>query len=196
VRSAFQELEEGWAGQTAAYVRRSMLGPHVHTRAGLSFPGDTVLGLFAGTVFMRSEPRGAAILPMPTFRVRGVEVSCFVDCSSRASRRPSGAEAALSLHRCDDDEATVVVVGDWWLSGPVPCLLAGTAAHLSRPAVLTWNFDLHGPSRYTLSSAKARAWRQAGHRTAPCHCSRPLHCTCDRHLRLADSLGSLDDSDW
>ncbi len=71
------------------------------TRAGSFTRCRTVLGLFAGTVSMGDEPRGFNVLPLPAFRVGGVEVRCLVYGASRAARRPSAAEAVLYLHVCD-----------------------------------------------------------------------------------------------
>ena len=116
---------------------------------------------------------------------------CFVDGAARASRRPSAAEAVLYCHTCDDDAASLV--GDWWLAGPVPCLLARSAAALPGYVTLSWNFDLHGPARYTLSQKEARLWRRAGHRTERCRCNAPHDCPLDLHV--ADAPSSSDDSD-
>jgi hypothetical protein len=165
VRSAFPELEAGWAGRIATYCCDGLSGRAVVTRAGSFTPARTVLGLFAGTISMDTEPRGLNVLPLPAFRVSGVEVCCFVDGASRAARRPTAAEAVLYRHTCDDDAATLV--GDWWLAGPVPCLLARSAADLPGYATLLWNFDHPCPARYTLSHREAQLWRRAGHRTLP-----------------------------
>jgi hypothetical protein len=86
-------------------------------------------------------------------------------------------------------------VGDWWLDGLVPCLLARAAALLPQYLELSWNFDLHGAARYTLCHAEARTWRRAGHRAARCVCDVLRGCPFDRYLRLADVSGSSDDSD-
>jgi hypothetical protein len=126
VRAAFPELGAGWAGATATYCDRCLLGRAVVTRSGTRTPAHSVLGLFAGTVFMGDEPRSFNALPLPVFRVSGVEVRCFVDGSSRAARCPSAAEAVLYRHVCDDTAATLV--GEWWLGGQVPCLLAWAAS--------------------------------------------------------------------
>ena len=89
VRAAFPELGAGWADATATYCDRGLTGRSVVTRAGTRTPARSVLGLFAGTVFMGDEPRGFNTLPLPTFRVSGVDVRCVVDGSSRAARCPS-----------------------------------------------------------------------------------------------------------
>ncbi len=128
VRVALPELEAGWAGRTATYCSGGMSGRAVVMRAGSFTPARSVLGLFAGTISVGDEPRGLNALPLPVFRVGGVEVCCLVDGASRAARRPSAAEAVLYQHTCDDDVATLV--GDWWLDGPVPCLLARAAVDL------------------------------------------------------------------
>ena len=157
-------------------------------------PAGTALGLFASTVFMGDEPRGALTLLLPAFRVGGVEVRCFIDGASRTARRPSSAEAALYRQLCDDDDASLV--GDWWLRGPVPCLLARAATDLTELVALTWNFDLHWASRYTLSHVQAREWRRSGHRTVRCGCNEPGDCHFYHFLRVADASSSSDDSDW
>jgi hypothetical protein len=167
-------------------------GSAVVTRAGSFTPAHTVLSLFASTISMGTEPRGLNVLPLPAFRVSGVEVCCFVDGASRAARRPSAAEAVLYRHTCDDDAATLV--GDWWLAGPVPCLLARSAADLPGYVTLLWNFDCHCSARYMLSHTEAQFWRRAGHRTERCGCV--LHdCLLDRFLRVTDAPSSSDDSD-
>ncbi len=52
VRSAFPELEAGWAGRTATFAFDSLSGRAVVTRAGSFTPAHTVLGLFAGTILL------------------------------------------------------------------------------------------------------------------------------------------------
>ena len=84
VRTAFPELEAGWAGRTATFATDSLSGRAVVTRAGTFTPAHAVLGLFAGTISLGSEPRGPFTLPLPAFRVGGVEVLCFVDGAARA----------------------------------------------------------------------------------------------------------------
>jgi hypothetical protein len=76
VRAAFPELEAGWAGRTATYCSGGMSGRAVTvvTRAVSFIPARSVLGLFAGTISMGDEPRGLNVLPLPVFRVCGVEV--------------------------------------------------------------------------------------------------------------------------
>jgi hypothetical protein len=194
VRAAFPELGPGWAGVTATYCDRGLTGRSVVTRAGTCTPARTILGLFAGTIFMGDEPRGFNTLPLPLFRAHGVEVRCFVDGSSRAARCPSAAEAVLYRHVCDDTAATLM--GEWWLGGPEPCLLARAASNLPQRTALQWNFDSHGASRSTLSQPEARLWRRDGHSTECCRCGLPRDCPFGRFLRVADIAGSSDDSDW
>ena len=194
VRAVFPELSDEWSGRPASYHTFGAAGRLVATRPGSFTPAGSVLGLFAGTIFMGSEPRGAHTLPLPAFRVSGVEVRCFVDGAARASRRPSAADAALYRHVCDDGKASLV--GDWWLGDPVPCLLARAATDLSELVALTWNFDLHWASRYTLSHVQAREWRRSGHRTVRCGCNEPGDCPFYHFLRVADASSSSDDSDW
>ena len=86
VRTAFPELWEDWSGRQASYHSFGAAGRLLATRPGSLTPAGAVLGLFAGTVFMGDEPRGAHTLPLPVFCVSGVEVRCFVDRASRASR--------------------------------------------------------------------------------------------------------------
>ncbi len=111
VRAEFPELGAGWAGATATYCDcgPGLMGRSVVTRAGTRIQARSVLGLFAGTVFMGDEPRGFKFNtpPLPAFRVSGVEVRCFVEGSSRAARCPSAAEAVLYRHVCDDTDATL-----------------------------------------------------------------------------------------
>jgi hypothetical protein len=141
VRAAFPELRAGWAGATATCCDRGLVGSTVVTRAGTRTPARSVLGLFAGTVFMGDEPRGFNTPPLLAFHVSEVEVRCFVDCSSRAARCPSAAEAVLYRHICDYTAATLV--GEWGLSGQVPCLLALAVSDLPQRMTLQWNFDSH-----------------------------------------------------
>ena len=196
IRTAFPELWEDWSGRQASYHSFGAAGCLLAMRPGSLTPAGAVLGLFAGTVFMGDKPHGAHTLPLPVFRVSGVEVSCFVDGTSWASRRPSAAEAALYRHLCDDTETSLV--GDWWLGGPVPCLVARAASDLHELVALSWNVNLHGASRFTLSHVEARAWRRLGHRTARCSCNVPGNCprAFYRFLRVADASGSSEDSDW
>jgi hypothetical protein len=114
----------------------------------------SVFGLFAGTILMGNEPRGLNVLPLPAFRISGVEVRSYVDGASRAARCPSAAEAVLYWHVCVNAE--VSLVGEWWLGRQVPCLLAWADSDLPEYTTLQWNFDIHGALRYTLSQQEAR----------------------------------------
>ncbi len=198
VRAAFPELGAGWAGATATYCDSCLLGRAMVTLSGTRTPTCSVFGLFACTVFMGDEPRGSNAIPLPVFRVSGVEVRCFVDGSSRAARCPSAAKVVPYRHVCDD--TAVTLVGEWWFSlnfcRPVPCLLARAAFDHPEYTSLMWNFDLHWASLYTLSQLEARLWRRAGHSTERCRCSLQRDCPLGCFLCIADVVGSSDDSDW
>ena len=133
------------------------------------------------------------VLPLPPFRGwNGVDVRCFVDGASRALRQPRGADAAVYRHCCTNP----TVVGEWWWGGGVPCFLARAARELPPSTVLSWDFDVHGPTRFTMSHHEARTWRKDGHSTARCGCNAPRDCPLDRFIRLADAQDSGEDSDW
>ncbi len=101
----------GWSNGDVLRPRPG--GPHRGHVGWHAHPARSVLGLFAGTVFMGDEPRCFNTLPLLALRVSGVEVRCFVDGSSRAARCPSAAEAVLYRHVRDDTAATLL--GEWWL---------------------------------------------------------------------------------
>ena len=65
VRAAFPELRDDWYGQPAPHLVFGAAGRLMTTRLGSHTATGTVLGLFAGTIFMGDEPRGAHTLPCP-----------------------------------------------------------------------------------------------------------------------------------
>ena len=65
VRAAFPELRDDWYGQPAPHLVFGAAGRLMTTRPGSHTAAGTVLGLFAGTIFMGDEPRGAHTLPCP-----------------------------------------------------------------------------------------------------------------------------------
>lgn len=192
VRAAFPELLDSWANRLAHPARDNLRGASVCTNLGLSIPAGTVMGLFAGTIFLGEAVRGPALLPLPVVRLHGVDVHLSVDGSARAARFPSAGEAVLYDHECEDPN----LVGEWWMGAPVPCLVARAARTLSLCEPLAWNFDVQCARPYTLSQAEAREWRRSGHRTSRCICNRPRDCPFDRFIRVATSPDSSDGSDW
>ena len=193
VRSAFPVLfDRDYAPSRAALPYLSeRVGPRVGVRPGASIPAGTLIGLFSGHIFEGAEGRDARSVGLPSFSLHGVDLHLRVDGAARSSRFPSPVEAALYSHTCS--EATVV--GTWWTSGSVPCLLAHTARRLTPLDHLTWNFDSHSSGGYTSSHAEARAWRRAGHSTSRCSCNAPRDCPRDRFIRIADSADSSTSDD-
>ena len=197
VMEAFPELTDCWASRRARFVTDSLQGPGVVVRDGRTIAEGEVVGVFGGTVFQGTARRGLATLPLPSFRVHGVEMAFHVDGAARASRAPSAGEAAIYQHSCGDDEwERPNIVSEWWMEGPVPCLVARAAYPLRQLDRFFWDFNLHGAEPYTMSRSEAKAWRRAGHRAEACRCSQPEPCVKDRFVRLADLSGSSDDSDW
>ena len=190
VRAAYPELLHGWANRFAHPTRDNLRGPSVCINPGTSVPAGTILGIFAGTIFLGDDVRGPTLLPLPMVRLHGVDVCFMVDGAARGARYPSSAEAVLYSHECEDP----TVVGEWWMGGPVPCLVARSARLLPSYEILSWNFDVQGS--YTMSQAEARAWRRGGHRSARCTCNMPRDCPLDRFVRIADSPDSSEGSDW
>ena len=159
-----------------------MSGPGVGLPPGASIPAGEVVGLFAGHVFISSDGelrRGDHLLPLPSFRVRGTELFCAVDGAARASRFPSPREAAIYRHSCADP----TLFSEWWMVGPLPCLIARTARELRGFDQLVWDFNVQAAGGYTMDLAAARAWRRAGGRFAPCPCNQPNDCPSDQLVR-------------
>ena len=142
--------------------------------------------------FLSDNVRGLTSLPLPAFRLHGVDVPLSVDGSARAARFSSSADAVLYTHECEDP----TLVGDWWMGDPVLCLVARSARPLSDSELLTWNFDAQGEPPFTTSHAEARAWRQSGYHTARCSCNMPRDWPFDRFIRVADSPDTSEGSDW
>ncbi len=140
------------------------------------------MGLFAGHVFLTSDGelrRGDRLLPLLSFRVRGTELFCAVDGAARASRFPSPREAAIYRHSCEDP----TLLSEWWMVGPIPCLIARTARELRSFDQFVWDFNVQAAGGYTMDLAAARAWRRAGGRSAPCPCNRPYDCSSEQLVR-------------
>jgi hypothetical protein len=129
MRESFPALALGWADHSTVVFEDGARGPGVTLRPGARIPAGSVLGLFAGTVRLGSPPRGHAVLPLPAFPLGNPDVRFFVDGELRASRHRSSGDAVLYMHAC----VNPTVVGEWWLAGPVPCLIARAARDLRFP---------------------------------------------------------------
>jgi hypothetical protein len=140
VRESFPVLASGWADHSTAVFEDGARGPGVMLRPGARVPAGSVLGLFAGTVRVGSPPRGHAVLPLPALPFGDHGVRFFVDAELSASRHRSSGDAVLYMHAC----VFPTVVGEWWLGGPVPCLIARAARDLVYPDELCWDFNEHG----------------------------------------------------
>jgi hypothetical protein len=90
VRAAFPELGACWAGATATYCDCCLVGRTVVTLAGTRTLVRSVLGLFAGTVFMGDEPRCFNTLPLLCSASAGwrCSASWTAPPARRTARRP------------------------------------------------------------------------------------------------------------
>ena len=182
VLAAFPMLASPPDPAVVRYYNSEMTGPGVGLPPGASIPAGEVVGLFAGHVFLASAGelrRGDRLLPLPPFRARGAELLCAVDGAARASRFPSPREAAIYRHSCEDP----TLLGEWWMGGPIPCLIARTARELRGFDQLEWDFNVQAEGGYTMNLAAARAWRRAGGCFAPCPCFLPHDCPSEQFVR-------------
>jgi hypothetical protein len=192
VREAFPALASGWADHSTVVFEDSDRGPGVGLRPGSRVPAGSVLGLFAGTIRVGSPPRGFAVLPLPAFPFGDHGVRFFVDAELRASHHRTSGDAVLYMHACVDP----TVVGEWWLGGPVPCLLARAARDLAYPDELRWDFNEHGGPAFSAEFHDIRGRNLAGLRVLRCTCAFLSPCPRDRFLCAPDDQDSSDGEGW
>jgi hypothetical protein len=185
VRAAFPTLSGGCADQSLVLFEDDARGLGVALRPGACVSAGTVLGLFAGTVHVGSPPRGHAVLPLPAAPFGDPVVRFYVDGELRALRHCSSADAVLYMHTCDNP----TVVGEWWLGGPLPCLLARAARDLRFPDELSWNFNDHGGLGFAVDLAEIRRRGLPDSRAARCTCAHPDPCP---HGRFTIALAGQD----
>lgn len=192
-RGAFWVLLDADSGVARATRPCSdgLLGAGVCVLAGSHIPAGEPVGFLGGHLFLGSRAAGSRDVALPIFQAHGVDLRAAVDGAAQSARFPSGVAAALYEHTCTDASVT----GDWWLGGPVPCLVARTTRPLSQFDRLRWNRDEISAVGYTSSQAEARVWRRAGHRTRRCTCNAPRDCPLDRFICLAAETAPSDDSD-
>ncbi len=192
VRATFPALASGWADHFFEVFVDEMRGPGVMLRPGARVPTGSVLGLFAGTVRVGSPPRGHSVLPFPAPPFGAVGAWFFVDAELRATHHRSSGEAVLYMHAC----VAPTVVGDWWLDGPLPCLLARAARDLSYPDELCWDFNGHGGPPFSAGLDELGGRDLAGLRAVRCTCAYPSPCPLGRFTCVSDDLASSDDGEW
>jgi hypothetical protein len=191
---ALAGLALGWADHLTAVFEDGARSPGVMLRPEARIPAGSVLGLFAGTVHAGSPPRGHATLPLPAFLLGdpGVRSRFFVDGELRASRHRSSGDAVLYMHAC----VKPTVVGEWWLGGPVPCLIARAARDLRFPAEVCWDFNEHGGPAFSAELDVLRGRGLEGLRATRCTCAFPSPCPRGRFTCVPDGQASSDDEDW
>jgi hypothetical protein len=132
------------------------------------------------------------VLPLPAVPLGDPGVRFYVDGELRASRHRSSGDAVLYMHACVDP----TVVGEWWLSGLVPCLIARAARDLRFPDELRWNFNEHGGPAFAAELDELRGRGLEGLRTTGCTCTFPSPCPRSRFICVPDDQASSDDADW
>ena len=192
VRASFPALADGCADHSMVLVEDGVRGLGVALRPGACVPAGTVLGLFAGTIHVGSPPRGHAVLPLPAAPLGDPAARFYVDGEPRAFRHCSSADAVLYMHTCDNP----TVVGEWWLGGPLPCLLARAARDLRYPDELVWNFNDHGDLGFAVDLAEVRRRGLPDSRAARCTCAHPDPCPHGRFTIVPDGLDLPDDGVW
>jgi hypothetical protein len=193
VRDAFPVVDPEASRRWAQTFRGCPLrGAGVRVRPDVEVPADTVLGVFAGTVFLGTGPRVAHSLPLPPVIVQGMEADFTVNGAARATRFPSAAGAELYAHAC----AGATVVAEWWTDGLLPCLVARAARTLGPGTVLTMDFNAQADGNYTLTYSEALARRRAGLRCSRCRCDEPGPCPRACYVPDPDASDSGEDSDW
>jgi hypothetical protein len=192
VREPFPALAIGWADHSTVVFEDGDRGPGVMLRPGACVPAGSVLGLFAGTVRVGSPPRGHAVLPLSVAPPRCPGIRFYVDGELRASRHRSSGEAVLYMHACVDP----TVVGEWWLGGLVPCLIARAARDLCFPDELCWDFNEHGGPAFSAVLDELREQGLEGLRPTRCTCAFPSPCPRGRFIFVPDDLASSDDESW
>jgi hypothetical protein len=191
-REAFPALASGWADHATVAFYDSDQGPGVMLQPGARVPARSVLGLFAGTVRVGSPPRGYAVLPLPAFPPGDRGVRFFVDAELRASHHHTSGDAVLYMHAC----VNPTVVGEWWLGGPVPCLIARAARDLAYPDELSWDFNEHGGPAFSAELDALRGRNLAGLRTIRCTCAYPSPCPRGRFLCVPADRDASGDGGW
>ena len=193
VRRAFPVVDPFASCRWAETFRDCPLrGAGARVRPDVEVPADTVLGVFAGTVFLGTGPREAHSLPLPPVIVQGMEADFTVNGAARATRFPSAAGAELYAHAC----AGATVVAEWWTGGLLPCLVARAARTLGPGTVLTMDFNAQADGNYTLTYSAALARRRAGLRCSRCRCDEPGPCPRACYVPDPDASDSGEDSDW
>ena len=193
VRHAFPVVDPEASRRWAETFRDCPLrGAGARVRPGVEVPVDTVLGVFAGTVFLGTGPREAHSLPLPPVIVQGMEADFTVNGAARATRFPSAAGAELYAHAC----AGATVMAEWWTDGLLPCLVARAARTLGPGTVLTMDFNAQADGNYTLTYSAALARRRAGLRCSRCRCDEPGPCPRACYVPDPDASDSGEDSDW
>ena len=192
VRDAFPEVEPEASRRWAQPYHDPLRGAGARVRPGVTVPADTILGLFAGTVFLGFSPRGPHSLPLPPVVVQGLSTDFTVNGAARAARFPSAAGVELYAHACADAS----VVAEWWEDGLLPCLVARAARTLGPGTALTMDFNGQDGEAYTLTYAEALARRRAGLRCSRCRCDAPGPCPRASYVRDPDASDSGDDSNW
>ena len=192
VRASFPALAGGSAARSTTVFEDGARGPGVALRPGAHVSAGTVLGLFAGTVHVGSPPRGHAVLPLPVAPLGDPAVRFYVDGGPRAFRHSSPVDAVLYLHTCDSP----TVVGEWWLGGLLPCLLARAARDLRSPDVLRWNFNDHGDLGFAVDLAEVRRRGLPESRAARCSCAYPDSCPHGRFIIVPAGQDLSGDGDW
>ena len=195
VRHAFPVVDPEASRRWAETFRDCPLrGAGARVRPDVEVPADTVLGVFAGTVFLGTGPREAHSLSLPPVIVQGLEADFTVNGAARATRFPSAAGAELYAHAC----AGATVVAEWWTAGLLPCLVARAARTLGPGTVLTTSMDFNAQAdgNYTLTYSEALARRRAGLRCSRCRCDAPGPCPRACYVPDPDASDSGEDSDW
>ena len=192
VRDAFPVVDPEASRRWALPYHDPLRGAGARVRPDVTVPADTVLGVFAGTVFLGFSPREARSLPLKPVVVQGLDTDFTVNGAARATRFPSAAGAELYAHACADAS----VVAEWWDDGLLPCLVARAARILDPGTALTMDFNGQDGGAYTLTYSEALARRRAGLRCSRCRCDAPGPCPRASYVRDPDASDSGDDSDW
>ena len=132
------------------------------------------------------------MLPLPVAPLGDPDVRFFVDGELRAFRHCSPLDAVLYMHTCDYP----TVVGEWWLGGLIPCLVARAARDLRFPDELRWNFNDHGDSGFAVDLAEVRRRGLPESRAARCSCVYPDPCPHGRFVIVPAGQDLSGDGDW
>jgi hypothetical protein len=96
------------------------------------------------------------------------------------------------MHACTHP----TVVGEWWLGGVVPCLIAKAARDLRYPDELCWDFNAHGGPGFSIELDELLGRGIPGVRAARCTCAYPDPCPRGRFISVPADQCSSDDADW